>query len=204
VGRSRLLLSLGLAGAICGCDLPGGASAGPNGREALESARTKAQSARYLVVLDDVGVGREGRRPRQRLEFSPGLTVISQNGRVLLWESRDVSYTLRKRPRCYDRSTHFERADAVELKRDIVVPRGLLSRAELDESRGRPVIRWRGPVTERGYRVEGLVQLDEAGRAVLKRERVTWLGRGRRGNSYERRYRYPARLKLGPPPRPRC
>jgi hypothetical protein len=195
-----VLLSLALVAAIGGCDSPGGASAEPEALEELERARAKAQAARYLLVVDDLGA-RDGRRVRQRLEFAPGLTAISENGRVLLWESRDVSYSLNRRRRCYERSTQFERGDLVEVRRDVVVPRALVSRAELV---GLRLIRWRGPESERGYRVEGTLRLDPAGRPRLKRERITWAGTRPPGRAYQRRYSYPHELDPGPAPRPRC
>jgi hypothetical protein len=82
----------------------------------------------------------------EALKAAPGQLVISEAGRVVGWENRRVSYSLDKRRRCYLRSTEFERADAVEVRRDIVVARAFLHEAEVQ---GR-VIRWRGPPAEDG------------------------------------------------------
>jgi hypothetical protein len=199
-----LLLSLGLVVAVGGCDLPVGSDDGSDALEALQAARREGRAARYLVVQDSGGVDSAGRRLRQRISFAPGLTVISRNRRVVLWERRDVSYLWRSGRRCYDRHTEFEHGDLIEMRRDIVVAAALVDEAELVDSDHRTVVRWRGPIAERGYRVEGRLYLDRVGRPVLKRERTAWAGGRPYGPRYERRYRYPARLDLGRPPGPRC
>jgi hypothetical protein len=205
MGRRWLLLSLGLVGALGGCDLPLGSNEESQGLGALQAARETADGARYLVALDTACCDRDGNRLRQRLQFAPGLTRISQNGRVRLWERRDVSYTLREGRRCYERHTEFERADTLEVRSGIVMPRFVIHEAELDDSDGDVLIRYRGPVSERGARVEGRLYLDRAGRPVRRRERIAWAATGRPyGSWYGRRYRYPAKLDLGPPPGPLC
>jgi hypothetical protein len=190
----RSLLSLGVAIALGSCGGCEDSSENSEGLEALQAARAKARAARYLVAVDDGG---------QRIEFAPGVTVISRRGRVLLWARRDVEYALSTGRGCYERHTDFERADLVEVRRDIVVPQALIDEAELAESGGHPLIRWRGPVNERGSQVEGRLYLDRARRPVLKRERIVWAVRHPRGGWLDRRYRYPANLDLDPP-EPRC
>lgn len=204
MGRPWLLLSLGLLGTIAGCDVWDGSNEESAGLEALQAAREKADAARYLVALDVACCDSDGNRVSQRLEFAPGLTVISQHGRVVLWERRDVSYSLSGSRRCYERHTDFVRADLIEMRRGIVVPQELIDEAKLTESGGRTLIRLRGPVSERGTRVEGRLYLDRGGRPVRKLERVAFVSRRPPRRWSERRYRYPVRLDLGRPPGPRC
>jgi hypothetical protein len=215
MSRAWLALSLTLVGALGGCDLSPGSNEDSAGLEALQAAREKANAARYLVALDTACCDRDGNRLSQRLQFGPRLTQISQNGRVVLWErlarggarrERDVSYTLRHGRGCYDRHTseEFERTGVVEMRRGIVVPQELIDETRLTESGGRTLIRLRGPISERGTRVEGRLYLDRAGRPVLMLERVAFVSRRPPRRWYERRYRYPDRLDLGPPPGPRC
>lgn len=215
MSRGWLLLSLSLVGALGGCELPLGSNQESEGLEALQAAREKADAARYLVALDSACCDRDGNRLSQRLEFAPRLTRISQNGRVVGWErlaprgaprEREVSYSLRHGRGCYDRHTagEFDRIGAIEMRRGIVVPQELIDEAELAESRGRTVIRLRGPISERGTRVESRLYLDRTGRPVLKLERVAFVSRRPPRRWSERRYRYPERLDLGSPPGPRC
>src|SRR5918992_4120923 len=215
MGRSWLLLSLGLVGALGGCDLPVGSSEDSEGLEALQAAREKADASRYLVALDTACCDRDGHRLRQRLQFAPRLTRISQNGRVVLWQrlapasarqERDVSYSLRHGRGCYDRHTgeEFERVGVIEMRRGIVVPKELVDEAEFADSGGRNLIRLRGPVSERGTRVESRLYLDRAGRPLLKLEGVAFVSRRPPRRWSERRYRYPERIDLGPPPGPLC
>jgi hypothetical protein len=213
--RAWLSLSLALVVALGGCDPPLESDGAAEGLEALRAARAEADAARYLVAVDMLGFDSEGKRLSQRLEFAPRLTRITQNGRVVLWQrlapggarrERDVSYSLRHGRGCYDRHSgeEFERVGVIEMRRGVVVPRELMHEAELDEVGVRTVIRWRGPPSERGTRVEGRLYLDSAGRPVLNRERIAWLSRRPPRARYERRYRYPAKLDLRPPPRPPC
>jgi hypothetical protein len=215
MGRPWLLLSLGLVGSIGGCDLPLGSNEESEGLEALQAAREKADAARYLVALDTACCDRDGNRLGQRLQFAPRLTQIWQNGRIVLWErlapggaskERDVSYSLRHGRGCYDRHTvgEFDRTGVMEMRRSIVVPQVLIDEAELTESRGRDLIRVRGPISERGTRVENQLYLDRAGRPLRKLERVAFVSRRPPRRWSERRYRYPERLDLGRPPGPRC
>jgi hypothetical protein len=215
MGRPWLLLSLALVGALGGCDLPHQTDGESEGLEALRAARAEADAARYLVAVDTGGFDREGNRLGQRLEFAPRVTRISQNGRVVGWErlapggagrERDVLYSLRHGRSCYDRHSgeDFERSATIEMRRGIVVPQELIEEAELDESGDRTSIRLRGPISERGTRVEGRLYLDRAGRPVRKLERVAFVSRRPPRPWSERRYRYPARLDLGSPPTPVC
>jgi hypothetical protein len=215
MSRRWLLLSLSLVGALGGCDLSSGSNDEAEGLEALQAAREKADAARYLVALDTACCDRDGNRLSQRLQFAPRLTRIWQNGRVVRWQrfapagarqERDVSYSLRHGRGCYDRHTagEFERTGVIEMRRGIVVPQELIDEAELTESGGRTLIRLRGPISERGTRVEGRLYLDRAGRPVRKLERVAFVSRRPPRRWYERRYRYPDRLDLTPPPGPRC
>jgi hypothetical protein len=187
------LLSLGLVLAVGGCGGWDDSNTKSEGLEALEAARAKARAARYLVVLDDGG---------QRLRFVPGLTEISKDGRVLLWARRDVEYTLRNDRRCYQRHTEFERADLVEVRRDLVVPQA--DDAELAEAGGRALIRWRYRPSEDGHWREGRLYLDRSRHPVLSRERESTFGGQPPGRWLERRYRYPSELELDRPPGPRC
>jgi hypothetical protein len=194
MSRLRVALVVGLAGALGGCDLPGGS--GDDALEALQAARARARAAPYLTVVDKGG---------RSVQFAPGLTVIWRNGDVVVWERRDVSYTLRKDRRCYDRTTEFERADARELRRDIVVPKALIEDAELAGPEDHREIRWHGPRAEEGYRVEGILYLDRTGRPVRKRERTRSLSGRPLDPWLERRYRYPSSLAVEHhPPGPRC
>jgi hypothetical protein len=215
MSRLWLALSLSLVGALGGCDLPPGSNEESEGLEALQAAREKADAARYLVALDTACCDRGGNRLSQRLQFAPRLTQIWQNGRVVLWQrlapgaarqERDVSYSLRHGLGCYDRHTagEFERTGVIEMRRGIVVPQELIDEAGLTESGGRTLIRLRGPISERGTRVEGRLYLDRAGRPVRKLERVAIVSRRPPRRWYERRYRYPDRLDLDPPPGPLC
>jgi hypothetical protein len=215
MGRPWLLLSLGLVGALGGCDLPLVANEESEGLAALQAAREKADAARYLVALDTACCDRDGDRLRQRLQFAPRLTRISQNGRIVLWErlapggarqERDVSYSLAHGRGCYDRHTagEFDRTGVIEMRRGIVVPQELIDEAELTQSGGRTLIRLRGPISERGTRVEGRLYLDRGGHPVRMLERVAFVSRRPPRRWSERRYRYPRRLDLGRPPGPRC
>ena len=215
MSRRWLLLSLSLVGALGGCDLPGGSNEESEGLEALHAAREKVDAARYLVALDTACCDRDGNRLSQRLQFAPRLTQIWQNGRVVLWErhepdgarrERDVSYSLRHGRGCYDRHAagEFERTEVIEMRRGIVVPQELIDTAELTESGGRTLVRLRSPISERGTRVEARLYLDRAGRPVRMLDRVRFVSRRLPRRWYERRYRYPDRLDLGPPPGPLC
>jgi hypothetical protein len=62
MGRPWLLLSLGLAAALGGCDLRLGSNEESEGLAALQAAREKADTARYLVALDTACCDRDGRR----------------------------------------------------------------------------------------------------------------------------------------------
>jgi hypothetical protein len=66
------------------------------------------------------------------------------------------------------------------------------------------LIRLRWPISERRTRVEGRLYLDRAGRPVRKLERVAFVSRRPPRRWSERRYRYPGRLDLDPPPGPLC
>ena len=213
MSRLWLLLSLSLVGALGGCDLSLGSNEESEGLEALHAARDKADAARYLVALDTACCDRDGNRLSQRLQFAPRLTKVWQNGRVVLWQRlapasarQERAYFLRHGRGCYDRHTagEFERTGVIEMRRGIVVPQELIDDAELTESRGRTFIRLRGPISERGTRVEGRLYLDRAGRPARKLERVAFVSRRPPRRWYERRYRYPDRLDLGTPPGPRC
>lgn len=215
MSRRWLLLSLSLVGALGGCDLPLGSNEESEGLEALQAAREKADAARYLVALDTACCDRDGNRLSQRLQFAPRLTQVSQNGRVVLWQrlapggahrERDVAYSLRYGRGCYDRHTgqEFEWTGVIEMRRGIVVPKELIDEAELTSSGSRDLIRLRGPISERGTRVESRLYLDRAGRPLLKLERVAFVSRRPPRRWSERRYRYPDRLDLAPPPGPRC
>jgi hypothetical protein len=195
MGCLRVVLSLGLIGAMGGCDLTGDSGGRPDGLEALHAARAQARAAPYLTVVD--GGGRS-------VQFAPGLTVIWRDGAVLVWERRDVSYTLRKDRRCYERNTEFERADDLELRRDAVVAEALIEDAELTGSEDHRAIRWRGPIAEEGYRIEGRVYLDRAGRPVRTRERTAWISDRAPEPWLERRYLYPSSLDVEHAPGPRC
>jgi hypothetical protein len=210
-----LLLSLGVVGALGGCDLPPGSNEESEGLEALQAARDKADAARYVVAVDTACCDRDGNRLSQRLQFAPRLTRSWQNGRVVGWQrlapagagrEREVSYSLRHGRGCYDRhrAAEFDRTGVIEMRRGIVVPEELIDEAELTESGDRTVIRLRGPISERGTRVEARLYLDRAGRPVRKLERVAFVSRRPPRRWSERRYRYPARLDLGRPPGPRC
>jgi hypothetical protein len=182
MSRLRVALAIGLAGSLGGCDLPG---SGADALDVLKEARAKARAAPYLTV---VGHG-------QSTQFAPGLTVISRHGTILVWETKNVSYIRSKQRDCYMRSTEFERADDVEIRRDAVVADAFLHKAQLVGSE----IRWQGPDAEEGYRVEGIVYLDRAGRPVRVRERTAQLNGEHRDPWSERRYSYPSSLDIKHP-----
>jgi hypothetical protein len=174
-----LLLSLGVVGALGGCDLPPGSNEESEGLEALQAARDKADAARYVVAVDTACCDRDGNRLSQRLQFAPRLTRIWQNGRVVGWQrlapagagrEREVSYSLRHGRGCYDRhrAGEFDRTGVIDMRRGIVAPEELIDEAELTESGDRTVIHLRGPISERGTRVEARLYLDRAGRPERK------------------------------------
>jgi hypothetical protein len=202
MGRPWLLLSLSLVGALGGCDLPVDLDEESEGLEALQAARAKARAARYLVVLDEACCNRDGRPVHQRLQFAPGLTVISQNGRLVLWARRDVEYTLRRDGGCYERHTEFSRGDLREVRRTTVVP------YEVDEAVARKVgsrtlIRWQVHQGVDSPGIEGQLSLDPRGRPEKGRERTMRWGAKPPSHWIARRYRFPSRLRLAAP-RPSC
>jgi hypothetical protein len=179
MGSWWLLPPLGLVGMLGACVLPGGSDGEVDGLEALRAARAEARAACYLVVRDEACCNREGRAVHQGMRFAPGLTVISQNGRLVLWARRDVAYTLRRDRGCYERQTQFSRGDLREVRRTTVVP------YEVDEARvrtigGRTLIRWQVDQGIDSPGIEGRLRLDRSGRPAEGRERTMRWGPSRR------------------------
>jgi hypothetical protein len=192
MGHRHILGLCVLSVAVPGCAGSDASTPRPDGSELLEQARAKARGAPYLVV--------DG--PRQRLELTPRVTVISQRGRIMLWSRRDVEYTLRPVLRCYERYTEFSRGDIAETRRDTVVPYEV-DAASVETVDGLTVVRWRVDQESEAAGMEGSVTLRRDGAPALARERTMRWGDIPPSRWYVRRYRYPSRISV-PVPGPAC
>jgi hypothetical protein len=203
MGRAVVLLLLVTGAVLVGWGVLSRTGGESEGLEALQEARHEARTARYLDVRTVSCCDRDGRRLSQRMQFAPGQYVYSLNGRITGWQERRVVYALKEARGCYQRRTTSGMVGVLEMRRGIVVPGGFVHEAELVESGGRTLVRWRSPPGERGY-VSGTLRLDRSGRAVLKRERINPPSSHTAAPVTLWRYRYPSKNELDEPPRPRC
>ncbi len=91
-------------GAVVGASVGVGRETGA--RDALSEARRHVLDADYLAVTREGGF---------QVLFSDARTVIKRRDRVVSWESRRESFTLRD-GRCYERYTESNRADARDMR----------------------------------------------------------------------------------------
>lgn len=163
---------------------------------ALGEAVEKTRSAPRVIASTPGG---------KQLLLSRELTVIKRNNRVIAWTATDEEFTWRRRARCYDRHTEWNRDDAREL-RDALVPTELRN-VEVSERNDAKVISGRA-VHEDHADSEYRLTLDDSGRVVNMRSRAVAFGARPASRWHTQTYRYTNRAEFarsaGAAPTPRC
>jgi hypothetical protein len=169
--------------------LAGVAVAGLLGGDDTADARRAIDRANELAAQAPYVVRRSG--ARADVYARDGTLVLRRRGRVLNWTDTRAELVFSRRDRCYVRVTDFNRDDLRDLRRTLVPDLEFARDVELD---GRSITY----VEDHGSGIESRyeIRLDDAGRAVLIRERT-----GERAG--ETRLRYPASVDVSPPG-PRC
>jgi hypothetical protein len=164
--------------------------------DAVDEAAEKTRSAPRIIVSTG---------GNKQLLLSRDLTVIKRGDRVIAWTATDEEFTWRRRQRCYERHTEWNRDDARQLG-EALVPTDL-SDIDVSERNGARVISGRA-VHQDHADTEYRLTLDESGRVVKTESRAAAFGALAASRWHSRTYRYPDAAEFaeaaGTAPAPRC
>jgi len=172
------------------------AGCGESGSDILDDARHATQSAPFLIAGGS----------RSFTASSKNLTVLVSRGRVRSWTTAKEDLTWQPVQRCYERTTVFNHADTVDIRRG-VVPQDLQGVLAHSRDDGRIVFAHGAGDSDRPGN-EYAFALDASGRLRWSAQRSPRFGAIAPGRWSSTRYRYPTRIgftrAVGSRPAPIC